>query len=84
MANNRFDFIKQIINKNKNLGTTIDNQRYTLNDAKELVEKISSKKNGKNNAIKASNALVDKAEQISSLRVTWSWQKMLKIFNYLG
>ena len=70
MANNRFDFIKQIINKNKNLGTTIDNQRYTLNDAKELVEKISSKKNGKNNAIKASNALVDKAEQISSLRVT--------------
>ena len=72
MANNRFDFIKQIINKNKNLGTTIDNQRYTLNDAKELVEKISSKKNGKNNAIKASNALVDKAEQISSLRVTWS------------
>ena len=72
MANNRFDFIKQIINENKNLGTTIDNQRYTLNDAKELVEKISSKKNGKNNAIKASNALVDKAEQISSLRVTWS------------
>ena len=72
MANNRFDFIKQIINKNKNLGTTIGNQRYTLNDAKELVEKISSKKNGKNNAIKASNALVDKAEQISSLRVTWS------------
>ena len=72
MANNRFDFIKQIINKNKNLGTTIDNQRYTLNDAKELVEKISSKKNVKNNAIKASNALVDKAEQISSLRVTWS------------
>ena len=72
MANNRFDFIRQIINKNKNLGTTIDNQRYTLNDAKELVEKISSKKNGKNNAIKASNALVDKAEQISSLRVTWS------------
>ena len=84
MANNRFDFIKQIINKNKNLGTTIDNQRYTLNDAKELVEKISSKKNGKNNAIKASNALVDKAEQISSLRGTWSWQKMLKMFNYLG
>ena len=70
MANNRFDFIKQIINKNKNLGTTIDNQRYTLNDAKELVEKISSKKIGKYNAIKASNALVDKAEQISSLRVT--------------
>ena len=72
MANNRFDFIKQIINKNKNLGTTIDNERYTLNDAKELVEKIRSKKNGKNNTIKASNTLVDKAEQISSLRVTWS------------
>lgn len=71
-SEDRFNFIKRITDQNKNLGTTIDNQRYTLNDAKELVEKISSKKNGKNNAIKASNALVDKAEQISSLRVTWS------------
>ena len=36
----RFDFIKLKINKNKDLATMIDNKRYTLNDANELVNKI--------------------------------------------
>ena len=69
---------------NKDLATMIDNKRYTLNDANKLVNKIAEQKIGKNNAIKAYNNLVDKAEQISNLRSTPPRQKMLKIFNYLG
>ena len=40
----RFNLIKQIINKNKDLGTTINNNRYTLNDANDLVNKIAKKR----------------------------------------
>ena len=40
----RFNLIKQIINKNKDLDTTINNNRYTLNDANNLVNKIATKK----------------------------------------
>ena len=80
----RFDFIKFKINTNKDLDTMIDNKRYALNDANELVNKIAEKKIGKNNAIKEYNNLVNKAEQIAELRSTEPRQKMLKIFNYLG
>ena len=80
----RFDFIKLKINTNKNLPTMIDNKRYTLNDANELVNKIAEQKIGKNNAIKAYNNLVNKAEQIAELRSTPPRQKMLKLLNYLG
>ena len=62
----------------------INNKRYTLNDAKELVNKIAEQKIGKNNAIKEYNDLVNKAEQIAELRSTEPRQKMLEIFNYLG
>ena len=58
----------------------IDNKRYILNNA----NKIAKQKIGKNNAIKAYNNLVNKAEQIAELRSTRHRQKMLKIFNYLG
>ena len=68
----------------KNLATMIDNRRYTLNDANNLVNKIAIQKIGKNNAIKAYNNLINKAEQIAELRSTSHRQKMLKIFNYLG
>ena len=40
----RFDFIKLRINTKKNLATMIDNKRYTINDANELVKKIAEKK----------------------------------------
>ena len=62
----------------------INNKRYTLNDANELVNKTAGEKIGKTNAIKAYNGLVNKAEQITELKPTEPWQKMLKIFNYLG
>ena len=78
----RFDFIKLKINKNKDLATMINNERYKLNDANELVNKIAEQKIDKNNAIKAYNNLVNKAGKIAELRSTE--QKMLKIFNYLG
>ena len=81
---NRYDFIKVKINTNKDLATIIDNKRYTLNDASKLVNKIVEHKIGKNNAIKAYNNLVNKAEHIAELRSTPHKQKMLKIFNYLG
>ena len=81
---NRYDFIKVKINTNKDLATIIDNKRYTLNDASKLVNKIVERKIGKNNAIKAYNNLVNKAEHIAELRSTPHKQKMLKIFNYLG
>ena len=84
VSKERFDFIKLKINTNKNLATMINNKRYTLNDAKELVNKIAEQKIGKNNAIKAYNNFVGKAEQIEELRSTSHRQKMLKIFNYLG
>ena len=42
----------------------IGNKRYTLNDAKELVNKIAEQKIGKN-AIKAYNNLINKTEQIA-------------------
>ena len=69
---------------NKDLATMIDNTRYTLNDANELVNKIAEQNIGKNNAIRAYNNLVNKAEQIAKLRSTPPRQKILKIFNYLG
>ena len=68
MSKDRFDFIKLKINKNKDLVTVIDNKRYTLNDANELVNKIAEQKIGKNSAIKEYNNLVNKAEQIAKLR----------------
>ena len=68
----------------KDLATMIDNKRYTLNDANKLVNKIATQKIGKNNAIKAYNNLINKAEQIAELKSTPHRQKMLKIFNYLG
>ena len=37
---------------NKSLATMIDNKRYTLNDANELINKIAKQKIGKNIAIK--------------------------------
>ena len=69
VSEDRFNFIKLKINKNKNLATTIDKDgvktRYSLNDANELVNKIAMKKKkkiGKNSAIKKYNSLVDRAE----------------------
>ena len=79
-----FNFTKLEINENKNLGTTIDNKGYTLNDVNELVNKIAKGKIGKNNASKAYNNLVDKAEQIAAITSTPPRQKILKIFTYLG
>ena len=84
MSEERFDFIKLKINRNKDLATMINNKRYTLNDTNKLVNKIDEQKIGKNNAIKEYNNLVNKAEQITELRTTEPRQKMLKIFNYLG
>ena len=65
MSKDRFYFTMFEINENKDLSTTIGNKRYALNDAKELVNKIAKQKIGKNNAIKAYNNLVNKAEQIA-------------------
>ena len=62
VSKDRFNFIKLKINMNKSLATMIDNKRYTLNDANELVNKIAEQKIGKNNAIKTYNNLVNKAE----------------------
>ena len=61
----------------------IDNKRYTLNDANELINKVAEQKIGKNNVIKEYNNLVDNAEQIAELRSTEPRQKILKILNYL-
>ena len=61
---------------NKDLATMIDNKRYTLNDANELINKIAEKRIGKNNAIKEYNNLVDKADQIAELRSTEPRQKI--------
>ena len=55
---------------NKDLATMIDNKRYILNDADELVNKIAEQKIGKNNALKPHNNMVNKAEQIAELRST--------------
>ena len=79
-----FNSIKQIINKNKDLGTTTDNKRYTLKDVNDLVDKIAKINIGKNKAIYFYNNLMNKAKPISELRFTLNRQKMLEIFNYLG
>ena len=39
VAKDRFDFIKLKINTNKTQATMIDNKRYALDDANELVNK---------------------------------------------
>ena len=44
MSEERFNLIKKIINENKNVGTTINNERYTLNDVSDLVDNIAKKK----------------------------------------
>ena len=68
VSKDHFNFIKLKINIDKDLATMIDNKRYTLNDANELVNKIVKQKIGKNNAIKAYNVLVNKVGQIAELR----------------
>ena len=65
VSEERFNFIKLEINKNKDQGTTIDNNRYELTDVNELVNKIANGKVGKNNSIKAYKNLVNKAKQIA-------------------
>ena len=82
LSKDRFYFTTFEINENKDLSTTIGNKRYTLNDANELLNKIAKQKIGKNNAIKAYNNLVNKADQILNLRSTPPRQKILKTFNY--
>ena len=54
----------------------IENERYLLNNAKELVNKTAEQKIGKNNTIKEQNNLVHKAEQIPELRSTPPRQKI--------
>ena len=44
MSKERFDFIKLKINTNKSLAIMINNKRYTLNDANELVNEKLNKK----------------------------------------
>ena len=44
VSENRFNFIKLKINKNKKIGTTIDKNNHTLNNAYELINKIAGKK----------------------------------------
>ena len=75
VSEERFKIIKLEINENKDLGTTIDNKRYKLNDVRELVNKIANRKIGKNKAIKEYNNLVNKAGQIAKLRFTPYRQK---------
>ena len=84
MSKDRFNFIKLKINTNNGLATMIDNKRYALNDASELVNKIAEQKIGKNNAIKAYNNLVNKAEQIAKLRSTSHRQKNVEQMNKLN
>ena len=63
MSEDRFNFLKLKISGKKDLVTMIDNKKYTLNDANELVNKIAKQKIGKNNAIKTYNNLVDNAKK---------------------
>ena len=44
VSEDRFNFIKLKIDKNKSLSTMIDKKIYTLNDVNELVNKIVKKK----------------------------------------
>ena len=44
VSEDRFNFIKLKIDKNKSLSTMIDKKIYTLNDINELVNKIVKKK----------------------------------------
>ena len=76
VSEQRFNFIKLEINENKDLGTRIDNKRYTLNDGNKLVNKIGQQKIDRNSAVKAYNNLVNQAEQIAGLRSTPPRQKM--------
>ena len=85
MSEERFNFIKQTFSKNENFSTTIDGERYTLNDGNKLVNKISDESIGKKKfkKNKAYNVLVNKANQIPDLSSTVSRQKIQKMFNHL-
>ena len=83
MSKERWNLIKQITNENRDLGTTVNNKRYTLNDVNVLVNKIAKNQISKDKSIEFYNVLVKKAEQISKLRFTPPRQKMLEIFGYL-
>ena len=69
MSEDRFNFIKFEINENKDLGTTMDSKRYTLNDANELVNKIAKQRILKINAIKAYNNLVEQGRTNRSNKI---------------
>ena len=59
VSRDRFYLIKFRINKNKDLTTMIDDERYTLNDINELVNKIAEEKIGRSIATKEYNDLVN-------------------------
>ena len=44
MSEERLNLIYQIIKENNDLGATINNKRYTLNDVHNLVDKIAKKR----------------------------------------
>ena len=44
MSEERLNLIYQIIKENKDLGATINNKRYALNDLHNLVDKIAKKR----------------------------------------
>ena len=56
MSKERLNLIKQITNENRDLGTTINNKRYKLNDVNVLVNKIAKNEISKDKAIKFYNA----------------------------
>ena len=62
VSEDKFNFLKLKINKNKDLSTTID-KRYILNDTNELVNKIAKQKINKNNTVKACHNLVNNKDK---------------------
>ena len=60
--------VKLKIRRDKCLGTVIDNRRYMLSDADNLVNKIDSKSISTDDAITIYNYIVEKVNKISELR----------------
>ena len=75
------DSIKLKIFRDKNLSTTIDKERYTLNNVIDLVNKIDSKSIGMDEAINSYNDIAKKGEKNAKLRQTRNRQKFLEIIH---
>ena len=66
MSKDKIDSTKRKFSGNKNLGTTIDKERYTLSDVNDLVNKIDSKSISTDKTINSYNDIEKEVKKLKN------------------